>query len=218
MQLITKNRLYAMAVITVTAITQTGCIGLVANLMHTVRGDLAPAEFEGLEGKRVAVVALADSSQYSDDKSARMLSRLVGGILEAEIKDLKLVREDEIESWRDTNGWDQLDFVTIGRGVKADKVVAVELTNLRLRDGATLYRGQAGVTTTVYDVATGKREFRRHLEDFSYPVTGGQYTSETTESRFRHVFLDVLSKRVARYFHPYDFRDSVALDAAIINQ
>ncbi len=218
MQLVTHNRLFALLVMTLTAITQAGCVGLVANLIHTVRGDEAPAEFEDLEDQRVAVITVSDSSIYENDPAARLLSREVGEILEVEVDGLELVREDEIAAWRDNNGWDQLDFVTIGRGVKADKVVAIELIGLKLRDGATLYRGQVTATTTVYDVASGRKEFRRNLEDYSYPVTGGQYTSETTEKRFRRVFLGVLSERIARYFHSYDFRDSVALDAALINQ
>lgn len=218
MQLVTRNRIYVVLVMAVTAITQAGCVGLVANLVHTVRGDKVPAEFEGLKNQRVAVITVSDSSIFENDPAARMLAREVGEILEVEVDGLKLVREEEIAAWRDNNGWDQLDFVTIGRGVKADKVVAIELIGLKLRDGATLYRGQVTATTTVYDVATSSKEFRRNLEDYSYPVTGGQYTSETTEKRFRKVFLAVLSDRIARYFHAYDFRDSVALDAALINQ
>lgn len=218
MHLVTRNRIYVVLVMALTAITQSGCVGLVANLVHTVRGDKVPAEFEGLENQRVAVITVSDSSIFENDPAARMLAREVGEILEVEVDGLELVREEEIAAWRDNNGWDQLDFVTIGRGVKADKVVAIELIGLQLRDGATLYRGQVTATTTVYDVPSGSKEFRRNLEDYSYPVTGGQYTSETTEKRFRKVFLAVLSDRIARYFHPYDFRDSVALDAALINQ
>lgn len=218
MQLVTRNRIYVVLVMTLTAVTQAGCVGLVANLVHTVRGDKVAAEFEGLKNQRVAVITVSDNSIFENDPAARMLGREVGEILEVEVDGLQLVREDEIAAWRDNNGWDQLDFVTIGRGVKADKVVAIELIGLKLRDGATLYRGQVTANTTVYDVATGSKEFRRSLDDYSYPVTGGQYTSETTEKRFRKVFLAVLSDQIARYFHAYDYRDSVALDAALINQ
>jgi hypothetical protein len=198
-------------------VAQAGCIGL-ANLIHAVKGDNLPAEFDGLKGQRVAVITITDSTQYSDDISARLLSQHVREVLNREVKDLKAVREEDIEQWRDTNGWDSIDYAALGKGVKADKVLAIELTDLRLRDGATLYRGRAGVTTIVYDVASGKREFRRHLEEFTYPVSVGQYASETTEARFRRVYLTVLAQRVARYFHPYNFRDSVAEDARIVNQ
>ncbi len=199
-------------------ITQTGCLGIMANLMNVVRGHTVKAEFNGLEGKRVAVVTLTDSSQYSDDASARILGRRVSDILNTEVKNVKIVREDEVQQWRDRNGWDAIEFLDIGRGVKADKVVGIEMTNLRLKDGATLYRGRAEVTVSVYDIASGSLEFRRHLDEFTYPVTAGMYTSETTETKFRGLFLGVLASKIGRYFHGYDFSDTVALDATIINQ
>ncbi|WP_145354755.1 hypothetical protein [Roseimaritima multifibrata] len=198
------------------ALCQAGCMGLVSTILHTTGADMIPAQFEGLEKQRVAVIAVTDSSHYSDDVAAQMVGREISEILSDEVKDIKLVREDEISDWRDSNGWDQLDFITIGRGVKADKIVAIELTDLRLQDGKTLYRGQVSATTTVFDVKTGKREFRRHVDDYSYPITGGQYTSETTEAKFRRVFLHRLSEELARYFHRYDHRDSVALDAELL--
>lgn len=198
--------------------SQAGCLGLAANLMNVVKGHTVKADFDGLEEKRVAVVTITDSSQYSDDASARILSRRVADILQTEVKKIEIVREDEVQQWRDRNGWDAIEFIDIGRGVKADKVVAIEMTNLRLRDGATLYRGRATVTTTVYDVKTGNAEFRRHLDEFTYPETAGQYTSETTETRFRTLYLSVLASRLSRFFHSYDYSDTVALDATIITQ
>jgi hypothetical protein len=199
-------------------LSQAGCLGMAANLMNVVKGHTVKAEFEGLEGQRVAVVTLTDSSQYSDDASARILSRRVSEILLKEVKGVELVREDEVQQWRDRNGWDAIEFIDIGKGVKADKVVAIEMTDLRLRDGATLYRGRAAVTTTVYDVKSGKTEFRKHLDEFTYPETAGQYTSETTEARFRTLYLSVLAARISRWFHSYDYSDTVAMDATIITQ
>jgi hypothetical protein len=208
----------AFGLIAVGLATQTGCLGMAANLMNVVRGHTVKAEFPGLADKRVAIVTVTDSSQYSDDASARILSRRVAEILGREVKDVEIVREDEVQQWRDRNGWDAIEFLDIGRGVKADKVVGIEMTNLRLRDGATLYRGRAEVTVSVYDIATDTMEFRRHLEEFTYPVSAGMYTSETTESKFRNLFLGVLASKVSRYFHGYDFSDTVAQDAAIVNQ
>jgi len=199
-------------------ITQTGCLGLAANLMNVVKGYTIDPEYTGFEDKRVAVVCVTDSSQYSDDTSARILSRRVSEILQAKVKKIELVREDEVQQWRDRNGWDAIEFIDIGKGVKADKVLAIEMTNLRLRDGATLYRGRASVTVTAYDVESKQQEFRKHLDEFTYPETAGQYTSETTETKFRTLYLSVLALKIGRYFHGYDYSDTVAMDATIITQ
>ncbi|MFG0288409.1 MAG: hypothetical protein ACF8CQ_09545, partial [Rhodopirellula sp. JB044] len=96
--------------------------------------------------------------------------------------------------------------------------LAIELTDMRLRDGATLYRGRAGVLLTVYDIAEKKVVFRKEIDEFTYPVNAGQYTSETTEPKFRKLFLGMLAQRIARVFHPYDFADTVALDGALASE
>lgn len=199
-------------------VTQTGCINLIANLIHAVHGHNVPAEFDGLQDKKVAVITITDTGMYSDDVSARMLTRYVTETLMSEVKGVKLVREDEVAQWRDTQGWDAIDYVALGRGVKADKVVSVELTDLRLREGQTMYRGHARAVITVHDIASGSREFRRSLDEYTYPVTAGVFTTETTEDKFRRTFLHMLGKRIARHFHAYDFRDGVASDAQIVHQ
>ena len=195
--------------------TQPGCLGLVSNLMHAAGADKAPAAYDGLEDSRVAVVTLTENSQYSDDVSARILGRNITQWLAKEVDDIQLVREDKVANWRDTHGWDQIEFEEIGRGVDADKVLAVEVTNLKLRDGATLYRGQADVLITVVDSKTGDTLFRTEVEDFTYPTTAGVYTNETTEDRFRKLYLGILAKRISRQFYPYDPRDDFAIDSII---
>ena len=198
--------------------TQSGCMGLYANLMHAVGADQVPAEYDELPESRLAVVTLTDSSQYSDDVSARLLSRMVGDILLKEVDDVKLVREDQIDQWRDTNGWDSVDLGDIGRGVKADKVLGIELTNLRLREGQTLYRGRANVAIKIIDPKTDDILYRRTIDEFTYPTTAGQHTSETTEKRFRKLYLGMLARQIARSFHPWDMTEDFALDSVIASQ
>ena len=198
-------------------LTPVGCTGL-ATFMHAVGVDMIPAEYDGLEDTTVAVVTLTDSSQYSNDVAARELSRFVGEILTKEVDDIQLVREDKIEQWRDVNGWDSLDFDEIGKGVQAEKVLGIEMAQLKLRDGATLYRGRADVVINVIDAATGNVEYTRTLEEFTYPNIAGQYTSETTETKFRRLYLKMLAEEIGRSFHRYDLTDRIAADSQIARQ
>ena len=196
---------------------QAGCTPL-ATMMHAVGVDMIPAEYEGLEDSTVAVITLTDSSQYSNDVTSRELSRFVGEILTKKVKKIQLVREDKVEQWRDVNGWDSLDFDTIGQGVGAQKVIGIELANLRLRDGATLYRGRADVVINVIDAETGNIDYTRTLDEFTYPHVAGQYTSETTESKFRKLYLKMLAEEIGRSFHRYDLTDRIAADSRIASQ
>ncbi|MGB1926355.1 MAG: hypothetical protein ACPHL6_07485 [Rubripirellula sp.] len=183
--------------------------------MHAVGMDMIPAEYDELKHKTVAIVALTESSQYSNDVAARELSRFVGQILTSKVKNIQLVREDRIDQWRDMHGWDQINFDEIGKGVGAEKVIGIEVANLRLRDGATLYRGRSDVVVSVIDAETGNVDYSRSLDEFTYPNIAGQYTSETTESKFRKLYLRMLAEEVARSFHRYDLNERIAEDSQI---
>ncbi|QDT12330.1 hypothetical protein [Planctomycetes bacterium K23_9] len=198
--------------------SQPGCLGVYANLMHAVGADKVPAAYDELEDSSVAIITVTNSSHYSDDTSARLLSRMVGDILTNEVDDIELVREDKVQQWRDTNGWDSLDYQGLGRDVKADKVVSIELTDLTLREGKTLFRGNASATIAVIDVTSGNTVYRRSLDDFSFPTNAGQHTSETTEARFRKLYLGMLAKQIARSFHAWDMTEDFAIDGTIASQ
>ena len=71
----------------------------------------------------------------------------------------------------------------------------------------TLYCGTSDVTLSVIDVATGEVDFTKSLEEYRYPTMAGQHTSETTESRFRKLYLQTLAEEIGRSFHPYDMSD-----------
>jgi len=207
--------LLAAAVTGTLLLTQPGCLGLLSNLMHAAGANKVPAAYEGLEKSRVAVVTITENGQFGDDVAARILGRNVSQWLQQEVHGIDLVREDKIANWRDTHGWDHIEYQEIGRGVDADKVLAIEVTDLKLRDGATLYRGTANVRIAVIDAKSGKELYGADIDEFTYPTTAGVYTNETTETRFRKLYLGILAKRIARRFYPYDPRDDFALDSII---
>jgi hypothetical protein len=214
----TKTRHFApLGLLASAALCLSGCSSL-ATVMHAVGVDQIPADYKGLRDSTVAVITITDSSQYSNDIASRELSRFVGGILTREVRGIQLVREDKIEQWRDVNGWDSLDFDTIGQEVGAEKVLGIEVANLRLREGSTLYRGRADVVINVIDAETGNVEYTRSLDEFTYPNVAGQYTSETTESKFRKLYLSMLAEEISRSFHPYDLTDRIAADSRIASQ
>jgi hypothetical protein len=198
------------------SVLQTGCIvPFAANLMHAVGADMVPPEYEGLEEMTVAVITSTDGSQYSQDVVAREINRMVSTIIGKEVKDVVLIRQDQIDQWRDVHGWDESDFASIGKGVKANKVIGIEVSDVRLREGATLFRGRSEARVQVIDVASGEVEYSRDLDDYTYPKLAGQDITETTESRFRKLYLTMLSKEISRSFHHYDVTDRFAADSAI---
>ena len=177
--------------------------------------NLVPAEYAGLAEKRVAVVCVSESASYGIGIEAEVLARGVAALLKDRIEKTDVVRQDEIADWVDQNDWDEVDYREVGRGVKADRVLAIDLSNFRLYEGQSLYRGRANVKLTVLDMTDGGKEvFRRELPEIKFPVSGVYHSSETSENAFRKTFLKVIAEHVARYFYEYDLAERYSNDPA----
>jgi hypothetical protein len=199
-------------------LTQAGCVGLMSQVLYLIKGgDKIDAEFSGLQGKRVAIVCVSNATAAGPSSVTSLLERSVGLLLTTKGKKIHVVHQDEVANWIDSNDWKELDYREIGRGVQADMVLAIDLGNLSLHEGATLYKGRADVTVSVYDMDDdGKVVFRRNLPDFTFPKNGGRSTTEMSEAKFRTIFIEVLAQHVARYFYPYLIQEDFAKDAALL--
>jgi hypothetical protein len=129
-----------------------------------------------------------------------------------------VIPTDRVADWIDRNDWNQVDYKEIGRGVKADMVLAIDLDGVRLHEGKTLYKGRASVVVTVYDMTDdGKVVFRRDLTDFSFPKNGARHSTEMSEARFQRLFVEVLAKQVGKYFYSYRREENFANDALLLD-
>lgn len=192
-----------------------GCGLLLSQIGYWSGGNLLPAEYDGLKGQRVAVVCVSDNTSYELGTESELLARGVAVILKERVKDVDIVRQDEIADWIDQNDWNEVDYREVGKGVKADKVVAIDLSGLQLHEGESLYRGRATVRLTVFDLTSGGREvFRRPLPEIKFPSSGVYHSSETSETAFRRMFIQVIAQQVARYFYEFDRADTYGRDPA----
>lgn len=202
----------------VVLLANAGCVQLAANLLHAWHGGVIPAEFDDLKGKRVAVVAITDAG-ISTDPNSILLANFVRGLLEKNVKKIDLVTQDEVDPWfeGDSTGSEK-DFIAMGKGVKADMVVAVEMTQLTLREGQTLFRGKADLAVSVYDMKkSGKVIFRKRHSEFAYPEMGGMPATETDETKFRRVYLLHVAEKLSHHFYGHELGSNVANDATILS-
>ncbi len=82
-----------------------GCVRFAANVFQAFGYNERPAEYEGFAKQRVAVVCVTDKGLSADD-SAKMLTAYVHVALNMNIKDIKLVRQEEVSSgWMSTGHW-----------------------------------------------------------------------------------------------------------------
>jgi hypothetical protein len=209
----------ALAVLALALLVPTsGCVGLLAQMVYWGGGAQKKAAYDGLQGKRVAVICVSDSSAFGLGTDSLYLARDVSNLLRENVEEIKLVRPDEIADWIDRHDWNEVDFAEVGRGVEADMVVAIELTSFSLYEGQTLYRGRANVKVRVLDIQAGGEEvFSRRINEITFPTNGGYAATDSSENKFRATFLQVLAEQVARHFYDHDVWDQYGVDPAGID-
>jgi hypothetical protein len=199
-------------------LSTSGCVGIAAQLMYMAGAGDMQAEFDELEGKRVAVICVSNRSSYGSGAEAEALARLVSAILRKEVKKIEMVSHTEVANWKDTADWDEIDYRAVGRGVKADMLIAIDVQSMSYFEGQTLYKGRANYSVTVYDMTKGgKVAWSKDNPDFQFPVQGGRPVTDMVEAKFQKDFLTMLSIEIARSFHSYDKITDVGKDAAFLD-
>ncbi len=195
------------------AVSTTGCVSLISNLQHAIHGPpKVPPSFNKFPSKRVAVVCTSQADLYGTGGVARSIARSVENILAQQVEEIDIVGQDGLEDWMDHNDWNQLNYTQIGRGLKADYVLAIELNApITLKEGPTLFKGRADVTVSVYDVAkNGEVVMRKHSPELAWPENGRYGLSETA---FERLFLAKVAEHISKNFHPYEANSDIGMDS-----
>lgn len=190
-----------------------GC-GLMANAIYIVKGTDAPAEFDELKDKKVAVI-VGTNAGMNADASSILMSRHINELLARNVKKVEMINPEEVDRIINDQPIANRSIPTIGSRLRADYVVFVEVSNLKLREGQTLFKGRSNVILSAYKVSEGDRAvFRKNFPEFVYPQHGAPVT-DFDEVTFQRIYLSELALRVARTFYPYDPSIDVAKDAAV---
>jgi hypothetical protein len=201
--------------IAVAAVTSSsGCASVLATGIYVLQGgNMVPPEFEGLEDQKVVVVCRPPSSnEYRHAGASRAVSQRVSELLVEHVKKVDVVSPREVDEWLDQSDWG--DYKELGRAVRADKVVYIELNDFDLFKGSTLYQGRADVTVTIYDMKNnGKMAWDRHLGEILYPTNSGIPAQDKPEQQFEREFVSIVATRVAEHFYKHDANSEFAIDA-----
>ena len=192
-----------------------GCIGALSQLMYVIKGPNAPAAYDGLIGKRVAVVCVSDASAYGPDTLTYTISKAVGMKLAQGVKKIDIIPTSKVESWVDQNGWDELNFSALGKGVDAERVLAIEVASYSIHEGATIYKGRAELTVTVYDMeknAGSQVAYSFGPQEFSFPKNGSP-AIQSNDRQFEAFFLARMTQSISDHFMKHDQFESFADDA-----
>jgi hypothetical protein len=191
----------------------TGCQSAMLTAYYLIHGMDDDADFAGLKDKKVVVVSRPlGTLHYSNSNVTREISQQVSELLKTNIKKITVVDQRKVAKWVDENRWDE--FVEVGKAMKADLVIGVDLEGFGLFEGQTLYRGRANVAVHVFDCKTGKEVFTRVMPPSIYPPNTGVPTQDKQEGEFRREFEQILAERIAQHFYAHDPHADVALDVA----
>jgi len=192
-----------------------GCKSGMETVALLYEGYDIPPEFDGLKGKKVAVVCKPLTSQeFSNARAARALAEGISDRLKAHIKDIHIVDSQQVANLIDEKGME--DYAQIGKAMKADKVVGIDIVSFGVLDGQTLFRGRAMVSVQVYDVAENHIEWRKSPPEIVYPRTCSTPAADISETDFCNQFVGILAEQIARFFYPHDRHDDYGDDALSI--
>ena len=205
------RRLGLLLLLALTMAPASGCVGLIATVLY--KGRMAPAAFPDLEGSRVAVVCLADSGDFGPNPNAGLLAKFVGNTLAMHVPDIDVVDAQRMAAWHDEHNTEYVEYLEMGKGVKADYVVGIELEEFRLQDSATLFKGRAEYGLKVIDVNNnGKTVYAPFTGPVTYPKISGLHTAGVSEREFRQKFLQVLAVEISQHFYSHDLNAKIAAD------
>jgi hypothetical protein len=204
--------LTVMALVALVA-TAGGCRGLLATVAYIVKGTDVEADFKGLQGKKVAVVCRpASTLTFGNPTVASELARQVGLLLQTRVPKIKVIDHQKVAQWTDAHEW--REYAEVGKALKADLVVGIDLQEFSTYQSQTLYQGKASVSVTVYDCREdGKVVFEKALPQALYPPNTGIAASDQPERQFRRKFIRVLADQIGRHFYTHDAHADFAQDA-----
>ncbi len=195
----------------------TGCLPLLDRLAYVVRGSDVPAPYNGLEKKRTAIICVSEASAFGPDSLSKSIERVLCNSLLMNVKKIQLVPQIEIEKWIDENEWQGSDMVALGKGVKAERLVVVELSNYSIHEGKTLHKGSANVVMTVYELDNKKGPTVAHtfeMRDYQFPKNG-RPALQSSDRQFEEFFLARVCRLLSNQFHKHDRFDSFADEAML---
>lgn len=201
------------ATLLLTLVAAAGCQATLATAIWLIKGPNVPAEFDQLEGKKVAVVCRSlDFSNFHFPNAPKELSRQVSSLLATNVPKIQIVEQRKVDEWMDNNMWE--DYLEVGRALDADVVLGIDLEQFSIYESQTLFRGKANVTMKLYDCETGNLLVDRAMPQTVYPPNAAKTTYDVQEAAFLREFLANVADQIGRHFYPHDPRANFAADAA----
>lgn len=167
--------------------------------------------------KRVVVFCRQPASQeFRHAGASRQIAANVSGLLAQNLeKKVQVVPQRQVDAWIDENDSD--DFAELGRAVKADVVLEIDLAHFELFAGQTVYQGSTDVTLNLYDMREGgSLLWSKELGEVLYPVHAPIAIQGKSVSDFQREYVSVLANTIGRHFYKHERHADFAIDATAL--
>ncbi len=218
-----------LSLLSLCVIVSGGCVSGLATMMYLFKGTNVDAEYKYLKGKTVAVIVRpVVDLQYCNPNVPLELGQQINICLQKNVPKIKTIEQQKVNAWCDEN--DPEDVTALGKALKADMVVSVELGGFSLFQGQTIYQGRAISSIQVFDCRDEQKKakdkdmpkkdkdasdnivFEKSLPETKYPPNTGVPTADKQEYEFRQEFIKILADQIARHFYAHDSHADFAQD------
>jgi hypothetical protein len=197
-------------------IASTGCTNLIKSLVVLLHDPRTPAEFDDLKNKSIAVITTSEGSSTSDASAIVMTQHFKNFLSNNLKKKITFASQEDANRAFHDQPFEGRNYADIARQLEVDYVIAIDISNLKLKDGPTLYQGNCDCKLAVYDPEQGNRPvFTKDLSGFIQPGMGKPIT-DCTEAQFQGHYLGLLAWKAARIFYKWDPVEEAVLDATAI--
>lgn len=154
-----------------------------------------------------------------DRELAGVLARQIKEQCEADEEKIDLVSPRKVEEYKNTHtNWKQTDLPEIGRALKADYLIYIEINSVKLYDtGSLMFRGRADLVVTLVDVNKPDDDPRtKDRIHYVYPTDahgGIPIDMDTNVGQFREKFVTFMAERLSWFFLPHRKRDGAYVGA-----
>ncbi|MGE0607771.1 MAG: hypothetical protein AB7O62_11825 [Pirellulales bacterium] len=196
-----------------------GCLAnAIGTMMYVIDPNDQKAEYNGLKGKRVVVVCRPPADlRFNYANVANELSRSVGIQLQGNVSKIKVVDPQEVAEWTDERTWKE--YSEIGKALKADMVVGIDLDSFSLQQSQTVFQGHAAYRVQVIDLTDGSASvvYEKLPPQSVYPPNTGVPAQDIQEPQFRRRYIQVLGDEIGRLFYNSNPRNYFAGDHTAMN-
>jgi hypothetical protein len=187
----------------------TGCTQLGFALASTMPEPVeeVPAEFNKLEGEKVAVVVWAQPETVLQYPHVRLeLASQVAYDLQRHLEPIEVVPPQKIADYQESNlNWDAMPPARLGEKFGADFVIFIELLNYSTREPhePNLFRGRAKASLVVHDVSDPMARWSLTPATAAYP-SGARRVTNIDEMTVHRQLLEILGSRIAVKFYDHE--------------